>query len=343
MDKEILRDLILSKVSRMRRLDIERKIFDILQESPVGLEFIEEHLNSYSIEDPIKLISDINDIMSRETSMGFLFQDLLKITSDKIGMGEVLLSLCIKDATSGGTEDTDIIVTPEKTYEVKKISKGGIFNFSERFTEYNDLGLIMNMAILNFGAFNIFEGKNLYTVSTGEIRKFKKLIEKFLLPSEKDMIPFHSDQFVVKVNGIVKVIENNTLKDPGKNDRNLEAYYSMFNFRDQVLNSKIKKETLTLFKGERKDKYATKKMINNLFSTTTLRQILKGIDGVFLVLPDFSLSYFTPHPEMDSLYPPEEISIYSISRNKMNFKGPFLKSSRGEKNVGELPQEFLVF
>jgi hypothetical protein len=32
--------------------------------------------------------------------------------------------------------------------------------------------------------------------------------------------------------------------------------------------------------------------------------------------------------------------LYSISRNKMNFKGPFLKNTRAEKTPGELPREF---
>jgi hypothetical protein len=341
MSQEENKELILSKLSRMKRLDVEKIVFEILQENPnTGKEFIEEHLNKYDLDNPIILVQNINDIMSKETSMGFLFQDLLNITSDKIGKGEVLLSLCIKDAISGGTEDTDIIMPDERSYEVKKISKGGIFTFSERFTEYNDLGLIMNIAIMNFGPFEIFHGKNLYTVNTKEVRTFKMLIEKFLLPNDDGSVPFYRDQFVVKIDGKIKMINGNTLEKPTRKDKDLEAYCSMFNFREQIFNSKIKEETMTLFKKGCKGKDCTHKMINDLFSKTALKQILKNIEGVFLVMPDLTLSYFTPHGNHDSLHNPEDVFIYSISRNKMNFKGPFLKSTREEKTPGELPDEF---
>jgi hypothetical protein len=81
-------------------------------------------------------------------------------------------------------------------------------------------------------------------------------------------------------------------------------------------------------------------IINDLFSITALKQILKNVEGVFLVLPDYSVSYFTPHENHDSFYDPREIYLYDISRNKMNFKGPFLKGSRGEKTPGKLPDSF---
>lgn len=84
----------------------------------------------------------------------------------------------------------------------------------------------------------------------------------------------------------------------------------------------------------------TRNIINDLFSITALKQILKNVKGVFLVLPDLTLSYFSPHDEGGSLYNPREIFLYDISRNKMNFKGPFLKGSRQEKTPGELPEEF---
>lgn len=341
MDLEIAKNLILSKLSRMKRMDVEKKVFDVLQENPSGSkEFIKNHLDKYEIKNPIILIQDLNDIISRDTSVGLLFQDLISITSDKIGMGEVLLSLCIKDAVSGGMDDTDIILPNEKSYEVKKISKGGIFSFSERFTEYNDLGLIMNIAIMNFGPFEIFHGKNLYTVSTREIRTFKMLIEKFLLSNEKGFIPFYRDQFVVRIDGKIKIIKDGILEKPSKKDKDLEAYCSMFNFKEQILNSKIKEETMDLFKRGCKGKDCTSRMINDLFSVTALRQILKNIEGVFLVMPDLKFSYLTPHENNDSIYDPRDIFLYSISRNKMNFKGPFLKSSREEKTPGELPEEF---
>lgn len=341
MNPEIAKELILNKLSRMKRMDVEKKVFDILQENPeIGKEFVNDYLNKYEIDNPVLLVEELNDVISKDTSMGILFQDLLQITSDKIGMGEVLLSLCIKDAVSGGTEDTDIIMPDEKTFEVKKISKGGVFNFSERFTEYNDLGLIMNIGIMNFGQFEIFQGKNLYTVGTKEVRTFKMLIEKFLLPNESGNVPFYMDQFVVKINGKKKIINGDNLQDPSKKDKDLEAYCSMFNFKDQVLNSKIKEGTMSLFKKGCKGKDCTSKMINNLFSVTALRQILKNIEGVFLVTPDLRFSYLTPHEGKDSIYNPDDVFLYSISRNKMNFKGPFLKSSREEKTPGELPKEF---
>lgn len=341
MNPEIAKALVLTKLSRMKRMDVEKIVFEILQENPdAGKEFVDDHLDKYEITSPALLVQNLNDIISRDTSMGILFQDLLAVTSDKIGMGEVLLSLCIKDAVSGGTEDTDIILPEGKIYEVKKISKGGVFNFSERFTEYNDLGLIMNIAIMNFGPFEIFHGKNLYTVSTKEIRTFKMLIEKFLLPNEDNIIPFYKDQFVVKIDGKIKIINGDVLEKPTKKDKNLEAYCSMFNFKEQIFNSKIKEDTMNLFRKGCKGRDCTHKMINDLFSVTALKQILKNIEGVFLVMPDLTFSYLTPHGTHDSLYNPEDVFLYSISRNKMNFKGPFLKSSREEKTPGELPEEF---
>jgi len=338
-DQEII-DLILSKISPMKRLDVEQKIFDVLNKNEeAGKEFIKNHLNKYEIDSPAILAGSISDIVSAETSLGFLFQDLLKITSDKIGHGEVLLSLCIKDAISGGSEDTDIIMPDRKSYEVKKVSKGGVFSFSERFTEYNDLGLVLNMAILNFGHLGVFGGKNLYTTSTKEIRTFKMLLEKFLLPTDNG-VPFYKDQFVVKVNGEIRRIRNGFLEHDLDDDPSLEAYNAMFNFRDQVLLSKIKQVSMDLFKVGCGAQECTKEIIHDLFSITALKQILKSTEGIFLVLPDFTLSYFTPHENHDSLYNPREIYLYDISRNKMNFKGPFLKGSRAEKTPGELPDVF---
>lgn len=338
-DQEII-DLILSKISPMKRLDVEQKIFEVLNKNEeAGKEFIKEHLNKYEIDSPAILAGSISDIVSAETSLGFLFQDLLKITSDKIGHGEVLLSLCIKDAISGGSEDTDIIMPDRKSFEVKKVSKGGVFSFSERFTEYNDLGLVLNMAILNFGHLGVFGGKNLYTTSTKEIRTFKMLLEKFLLPTDNG-VPFYKDQFVVKVNGEIRRIRNGFLEHDIDDDPSLEAYNAMFNFRDQVLLSKIKPVSMDLFKVGCGAQECTKEIIHDLFSITALKQILKETEGVFLVLPDFTLSYFTPHDNHDSLYNPREIYLYDISRNKMNFKGPFLKGSRAEKTPGELPVIF---
>lgn len=338
-DQEII-DLILSKISPMKRLDVEQKIFEVLNKNEeAGKEFIKEHLNKYEIDSPAILAGSISDIVSAETSLGFLFQDLLKITSDKIGHGEVLLSLCIKDAISGGSEDTDIIMPDRKSFEVKKVSKGGVFSFSERFTEYNDLGLVLNMAILNFGHLGVFGGKNLYTTSTKEIRTFKMLLEKFLLPTDNG-VPFYKDQFVVKVNGEIRRIRNGFLEHDIDDDPSLEAYNAMFNFRDQVLLSKIKPVSMDLFKVGCGAQECTKEIIHDLFSITALKQILKSTEGIFLVLPDFTLSYFTPHENHDSLYNPREIYLYDISRNKMNFKGPFLKGSRAEKTPGELPDVF---
>ena len=207
-----------------------------------------------------------------------------------------------------------------KSFEVKKVSKGGVFSFSERFTEYNDLGLILNMAILNFGHLGVFRGKNLYTTSTKEIRSFKMLLEKFLLPTDKG-VPFYKDQFVVKVNGELRKIVNGFLEHDLECDPSLEAYNSMFNFRDQVLLSKIKSVSMDLFKVGCGAQECTKEIIHDLFSITALKQILKGTEGVFLVLPDFTLSYFTPHEDHDSLYDPREIYLYDISRNKMNKTG----------------------
>jgi hypothetical protein len=324
----------------MKRLDVEQKIFEVLNKNEeAGKEFIKNHLNKYEIDSPAILAGSISDIVSAETSLGFLFQDLLKITSDKIGHGEVLLSLCIKDAISGGSEDTDIIMPDRKSYEVKKVSKGGVFSFSERFTEYNDLGLVLNMAILNFGHLGVFGGKNLYTTSTKEIRTFKMLLEKFLLPTDNG-VPFYKDQFVVKVNGEIRRIRNGFLEHDLDDDPSLEAYNAMFNFRDQVLLSKIKQVSMDLFKVGCGAQECTKEIIHDLFSITALKQILKSTEGIFLVLPDFTLSYFTPHENHDSLYNPREIYLYDISRNKMNFKGPFLKGSRAEKTPGELPDVF---
>jgi hypothetical protein len=338
-DQEII-DLILSKISPMKRLDVEQKIFEVLNKNEeAGKEFIKDHLNKYEIDSPAILAGSISDIVSAETSLGFLFQDLLKITSDKIGHGEVLLSLCIKDAISGGSEDTDIIMPDRKSFEVKKVSKGGVFSFSERFTEYNDLGLVLNMAILNFGHLGVFGGKNLYTTSTKEIRTFKMLLEKFLLPTDNG-VPFYKDQFVVKVNGEIRRIRNGFLEHDLDDDPSLEAYNAMFNFRDQVLLSKIKQVSMDLFKVGCGAQECTKEIIHDLFSITALKQILKSTEGIFLVLPDFTLSYFTPHENHDSLYNPREIYLYDISRNKMNFKGPFLKGSRAEKTPGELPDVF---
>jgi len=64
-------------------------------------EFINHHLDAYTIDSPAILSEEINAILSVDTSLGLLFKDLLRITDDKIGMGEVLLTLCIKDAVSG--------------------------------------------------------------------------------------------------------------------------------------------------------------------------------------------------------------------------------------------------
>jgi hypothetical protein len=340
MDIEQKRNLILQKVSKMRRLDIEKKIFETLQENQAGAEeFLNNHLNSYQGE-PSEIAKEINSVLTAETSLGILFKDLITITSDKIGSGEVLLSLCIKDAASGGTEDTDIIMEGGKSYEVKKISKGGIFSFSERFTEYNDLGLIMNMAIMNFGHLGIFGGKNLYTVSAKEVRTFKMLIEKFLLKNDLDVVPFYKNQSIVKINNSLFQIENRELNFINQDDRNAMSLLSMFNFRDQIYISKIKQKTMELFKRGYGDE-GTQEQIDNLFSITALKQILKGIEGIFLVTPDYTISYMTPHEDHKSLYDPKEISLYDISRNKMNFKGPFLKGSRPEKTPGELPYEFI--
>lgn len=341
MSEEEIRSLIHQKVARMRRPNVEEAIFKALEENEnASEEFINEHLDQYEIDSPAILSSEINDILSRETNLGLLFKDLLQITDDKIGMGEVLLSLCIKEAISGGTEDTDIILPNEDSYEVKKISKGGVFSFSERFTEYNDLGLVMNMAILNFGRSGLFTGKNLYTVSTKEVRSFKMLLEKFLIPNEMGFIPFYLDQHVVKVDGMICKIEDDRLIRIEDTEPYLEAYCSMFSFRDQILSSKIKSESMHLFTRGCGEEQCTKEIISDLFSITPLKQILKKTRGIFLVLPDFSLSYFTPHDDHDSFYNPRDIFLYDISRNKMNFKGPFLKGSREQKTPGELPDQF---
>lgn len=341
MNTEEAKELILKKISPMKRMDIEKSIFDIFSQYPeeVSDEFRENYLDAYEVEHPSLFALDINDIVSRDTQMGLLFKDLLKVTSDKIGAGEVLFVLCMKGAISGGTENTDIILEDGKKYEIKKVSKGGIFSFSERFTEYNDLGLILNMAILNFGHLGIFNGKNLYTTSTKEVRSFKMLLEKFLLPGE-DGVPFYKDQFVVKINGDLKKVNGSILEDPLGEEESLEAYHSMFNFRDQVLLSKIKDISMDLFKRGCGGETCTKEIVHDLFSITALKQILKGVEGIFFVLPDYTVSYFTPHEDHDSLYDPREIYLYDISRNKMNFKGPFLSGTRAERTAGEIPLQF---
>lgn len=342
MTEEEVRNLIHQKVIRMRRPNVEESIFRILEENIGAAEdFIQNHLNKYEIENPSILSTEINDILSRETNIGLLFKDLIQITDDKIGMGEVLLVLCVRDAVSGGTDDTDIILPDENSYEVKKISKGGVFSFSERFTEYNDLGLIMNMAILNFGHCGLFSGKNLYTVSTKEVRSFKMLIEKFLLRNETGFAPFYMNQNVVKVDGkICRIEDDRLIRTEIENDPHFEALCSMFSFRDQVFKSKIKSGSMQLFTSGYDNDECTRRIINDLFSITTLKQILKKTKGIFLVLPDLSISYLTPHEDHISLYDPREIFLYDISRNKMNFKGPFLKGSREQKTPGELPDQF---
>lgn len=336
-------ELIKKKLGRMRRKEMPEEVIKILDRYDSGtyIEFVNNHLDSYEIDSPAIFASSINDIVTRETSLGLLFKEIMELVADKVGIGEVLFSLCIKDAVSGGTDDTDIILEDKRTYEVKKVSKGGIFSFSERFTEYNDLGLVLNMAIINFGNLGIFKGKNLYTVSTGEVRSFKMLLEKFLIPNSSGEIPFYKDQTFVKVNGEIRKIENGFLTRNIDDDLFAEAYCSMFNFRDQVLVSKIKEVSMNLFRRGCGGEECTKEIIHDLFSITALRQILKGVEGVFLILPDYSVSYFTPHENHDSFYNPREIYLYDISRNKMNFKGPFLKGSRAEKTPGELPEAFL--
>jgi hypothetical protein len=335
-------ETIQKKLERMKRKEMPEEVVKILDRYDEGTysEFINNHLDSYEIDSPAIFASSINDIVTKETSLGLLFRDIMELVADKVGVGEVLFSLCVKDAVSGGTDDTDILLRDGRSYEVKKISKGGIFSFSERFTEYNDLGLVMNMAIINFGNLDLFKGKNLYTVSTGEVRSFRMLLEKFLLPNVSGEIPFYRNQSFVKVNGEIKKIENGFLSDDIENLELAEAYYSMFNFRDQVLTSKIKPISMDLFKRGCGGEICTREIINDLFSITALKQILKNVEGVFLVLPDYSVSYFTPHENHDSFYDPREIYLYDISRNKMNFKGPFLKGSRGEKTPGKLPDSF---
>jgi hypothetical protein len=192
---------------------------------------------------------------------------------------------------------------------------------------------------MNFGHLGIFEGKNLYTTKTSEIRTFRMLLEKFLLPQESE-IPFYKDQDVVKVNGELRRIINGFLTHDLEDDPTAEAYHAMFNFRDQILLSKIKPVTMNLFKTGCGEITCTKETINNLFSITALSQILKDVEGVFLILPNLGISYFTPHKLDESLYDPAQIHLYSISRNKMNFKGPFLKNTRAEKTPGELPGIF---
>lgn len=340
MNLEEKKNLILHKISKMRRLDVEKKIFETLSDNPSGtIEFLSSHLNRYSGE-PSEISTSINDILIRDTQLGILFQELITITSDKIGAGEILLSLCIKDAISGGTDDTDILMPDGRSFEVKKISKGGLFSFSERFTQYNDLGLIMNLGIANFGHLGIFSGKNLYTVSTKEVRTFKMLLEKFLLKNDLGIVPFYKNQSVVRINGSLFKIDNRELKFTNQEDLQSISLLSMFNFRDQIYLSRIKSKTMELFKrgyGEEE----TSNQISDLFSVTPLKQILKGIEGIFLINHDLSLSYMTPHENHKTLYDPKEIFLYEISRNKMNFKGPFLKGSRQEKTPGELPFDFI--
>jgi hypothetical protein len=333
LDSEQVIGIIQKKLERMKRKEMPEEVVKILDryDSETYTEFVNNHLDSYQIDSPAIFASSINDIVTKETSLGLLFRDIMELVADKVGVGEVLFCLCIKDAISGGTDDTDILLSDERSYEVKKISKGGVFSFSERFTEYNDLGLVMNMAIINFGNLNLFKGKNLYTVSTGEVRSFRMLLEKFLLPNQTGEIPFYKDQTFVKVNGEIRNIED---------EDSAEAYCSMFNFRDQVLSSKIKEVSMNLFKRGCGGEACTKDIINDLFSVTALKQILKGVEGVFLILPDYSVSYFTPHEDHDSFYDPREIYLYDISRNKMNFKGPFLKGSRAEKTPGKIPEAF---
>ncbi len=334
--------LIQGKLERMKRKEMPEEVVKILDRYDVDTysEFVNHHLDSYEIDSPAIFASTINDIVTRETSLGLMFRDIMELVADKVGVGEVFFSLCIKDAISGGTDDTDILLPDQRSYEVKKVSKGGVFSFSERFTEYNDLGLVMNMAIINFGNLNLFKGKNLYTVSTGEVRSFRMLLEKFLLPNSLDEIPFYKDQTFVKVNGEIRKIENGFLSRNIEDEDSAEAYCSMFNFRDQVLSSKIKEVSMNLFKRGCGEETCTKEIINDLFSITALKQILKDVKGVFLILPDYSVSYFTPHEDHDSFYDPREIYLYDISRNKMNFKGPFLKGSRGEKTPGKIPDAF---
>lgn len=342
MTSEEARELILRKVKPMKRKDVEENIFKELNKYPdeIKEEFFKDYLDHYEIDHPSIFATEINDIVSfNNTQIGLLFQDLLKITSDKIGIGEVLLCLCIKNAISGGTDDTDLILPNKIKYEVKKVSDGGIFTFSERFTEYNDLGLILNLAIMNFGHLGIFAGKNLYTTKTSEIRTFRMLLEKFLLPSQNGIL-FYKNQNVVKVNGKLQKIVNGVLVSNLEDDLSAEAYHSMFNFRDQVLLSKIKPVSMDLFKTGCGEIECTKETINNLFSITALKQILKDVEGVFLILPNFGISYISPHNIVESLYDPTQMQLYSISRNKMNFKGPFLKNSRAEKTPGELPRAF---
>lgn len=342
MTSEEARELILRKVKPMKRKDVEENIFKELNKYPdeIKEEFFNDYLDHYEIDHPSIFATEINDIVSfNNTQIGLLFQDLLKITSDKIGIGEVLLCLCIKNAISGGTDDTDLILPNKIKYEVKKVSDGGIFTFSERFTEYNDLGLILNLAIMNFGHLGIFAGKNLYTTKTSEIRTFRMLLEKFLLPSQNGIL-FYKNQNVVKVNGKLQKIVNGVLVSNLEDDLSAEAYHSMFNFRDQVLLSKIKPVSMDLFKTGCGEIECTKETINNLFSITALKQILKDVEGVFLILPNFGISYISPHNIVESLYDPTQMQLYSISRNKMNFKGPFLKNSRAEKTPGELPRAF---
>jgi len=306
-------------------------------------EFINNHFNNYEIESPAIFASSINDLVTRPTSLGLLLRDIMELVADKVGVGEVLISLCIKEAVSGGTDDTDIILSDSRSFEVKKVSKGGVFSFSERFTEYNDLGLVLNMAIINFGQISLFKGKNLYTVSTGEIRSFRLLLEKFLLPNSEDEIPFYKKQNFVRIDGKIHKIEKDKIKEITEDIDEAQAYCSMFSFRDQVQSSKIKEVSMKLFKEGCGGEECTKEIIDSLFSETALKQILKGVEGIFLILPDFSISYFTPHETHDSFYNPGEIYLYDISRNKMNFKGPFLSSSRGPRNPGELPREFSNF
>ena len=310
MNRKPHKVIISKKLSPLARPEIVAKVSRlIVSYKETGDLFIRDHLNSYQ-GNPKLICKRINQIASSDTKMGELFKKLININAEKIGKGEVFLDLVLKNAVSLGSENPDLRINKKK-YEVKKISQSKI-QFSEKHTENTDFGILVRMIQVCFSDQSDLYGEHMNKVSREQILNCKRLMKMFFNPYPysiykrcQQVVSIDNTLYRVKLKGFDKV----------KDDANKhQLIYCIDLFRNMINSNmtRFSEEMQGFMKGDQDDFYD---FIEEVFSSYTLKEILKEAEGIYIVNDDAQFIYI----KTSSINKKTALFINTISRNKIIF------------------------
>lgn len=302
--------IISKKLSPLARPEIVAKVSRlIVSYRETGDLFVKEHLDSYQ-GNPKVICKKLNQIAASDTKMGDLFKKLININAEKIGKGEVFLDLVLKNAISLGAENPDLKIN-RKRYEVKKISQAKI-QFSEKHTENTDFGILVRMIQVCFPDHSDLYGKHMNKVSREQILNCKRLMKMFFNPYPYSI--YKSYQQVVSVDNILyKVGLRKIDKIKDEMDKH-HLIYCIDLFRNMINSnmSRFSVEMQEFMKGDQEDFYD---FVEEIFSSYTLKEILKEAEGIYIVNDDGQFIYI----KTSSINKDTALFINTISRNKIIF------------------------